>query len=127
MLKSIYYYIEKFEDFNICLIHSRLSIIDLHDRSNQPMKFKNYVLVFNGEIYNYVELKKILEKKNYKFETNSDTEVLIQAYKKWGTECVKKFDGMWSFCIYNTECESHEFFYSLIYIDFIYANFDTMS
>ena len=52
-------YIKKFEDINIYLIHSRLSIIDLNERSNQPMIFKNYILIFNGDIYNYLELKKL--------------------------------------------------------------------
>ena len=100
------YYIEKFEDFNICLIHSRLSIIDLHDRSNQPMKFKHYVLVFNGEIYNYVELKKILEKKNYKFETNSDTEVLIKLFDLYKEDFYKYLEGMWSFAIFDKKTKN---------------------
>ena len=83
------------------LYASRLKILDIEERSNQPFKFDELILIYNGEIYNYLEIKNELIGLGYKFKTNSDTEVLIQAYKKWGTECVKKFDGMWSFCIYD--------------------------
>ena len=78
------------------LYASRLKILDIEERSNQPFKFDELILIYNGEIYNYLEIKNELIGLGYKFKTNSDTEVLIQAYKKWGTECVKKFDGMWS-------------------------------
>jgi asparagine synthase (glutamine-hydrolysing) len=80
---------------------SRLSIIDLDTRSNQPFKTNDSVLIFNGEIYNYIEVKKELQKKNIRFKTNSDTEVLIRAYEYWGEKCVNYLDGMWSFCIYD--------------------------
>ena len=83
------------------LYASRLKILDIDERSDQPFKFDESILIYNGEIYNYLEIKNELIGLGYKFKTNSDTEVLIQAYKKWGTECVKKFDGMWSFCIYD--------------------------
>ncbi len=86
---------------NIALLHSRLSIIDLEQRSNQPFKIGDYVLVFNGEIYNYVELRKLLEKKGANFITESDTEVLLWSYILFGEECVKYLEGMWSFAIYN--------------------------
>ena len=62
------------------IIFNRLSILDLKRRSNQPMKYKNYILVFNGEIYNYLELRKYLEKKGITFNTTSDTEVLIKLF-----------------------------------------------
>jgi asparagine synthase (glutamine-hydrolysing) len=88
-------------NYIINLFSSRLSIIDLDTRSNQPFKTNDTVLIFNGEIYNYVELKKELQKKNVHFKTNSDTEVLIKAYECWGEECVNHIDGMWSFCIYD--------------------------
>ncbi len=86
----------------ICLLHSRLSIIDLKERSNQPFTIGNYTIIFNGEIYNYIELKKNLEKKGIKFSTSSDTEVLLQYYILHGEKCVDHFDGMWSFAIYDT-------------------------
>ena len=65
---------------SVCLIHTRLSIIDLNDRSNQPFQSNDerYTIVFNGEIYNYKELRKELETKGHKFITNGDTEVLLQ-------------------------------------------------
>ena len=88
-------------NYIINLFSSRLSIIDLDARSNQPFKTNDSILIFNGEIYNYIEIRKELQKKNVKFATNSDTEVLIKAYEHWGVECVKRFDGMWSFCIYD--------------------------
>jgi len=88
---------------------SRLSIIDIKKRSNQPYKFKNLTLVFNGEIYNYKELKILLKKKKYKFFTNSDTEVLIKSIHCWGVAAFKKFEGMWSI-VYYDELKDKTFF-----------------
>ena len=95
---------------NISLFHSRLSIIDLEDRSNQPYTFKNYHIVFNGEIYNYIEIKNDLESKGYVFETASDTEVLIKSFDFYGKNCLEKFEGMWAFVIYDEN--SNELFMS---------------
>jgi asparagine synthase (glutamine-hydrolysing) len=89
------------KNYSVNLFSSRLSIIDLDKRSNQPFHSGDYVLVFNGEIYNYLEIRKILELKKIKFKTNSDTEVLLKSYEVWGKDCVKYFDGMWSFAIYD--------------------------
>lgn len=86
---------------NINLFSSRLRIIDLDKRSNQPFKTQNLILIFNGEIYNYLEIKKFLIEKKFKFKTKSDTEVLIKSYEYWGEKCVNHFDGMWAFCIYD--------------------------
>ncbi len=86
---------------NIYLLHSRLSIIDLNSRSNQPYEFKDKVLIFNGEIYNYLEIKKELEEKNISFETSSDTEVLIKALDFYKEEAFKKLEGMWAFALYD--------------------------
>jgi len=86
---------------NVCLLHSRLSIIDLDERSNQPFTIGDCTLVFNGEIYNYVEIKKELASLGMQFRTQSDTEVLLQAYIAWGQDCVNKFEGMFSFAIYD--------------------------
>ena len=93
----------QFNNESACLnlFSSRLRIIDLDKRSNQPFKTENFVLVFNGEIYNYVEIKKFLQEKKYKFKTKSDTEVLLKSYEHWGEKCVEYFDGMWSFCIFD--------------------------
>ena len=80
-----------------------MSIIDLHPRSNQPLIIGDEVITFNGEIYNYVELKKHLLLKKINLITNSDTEILLQYYKLYGDKCVDHFEGMWSFAIYNTK------------------------
>lgn len=89
---------------NIGLGFVRLSIIDLTIAGHQPM-FSNdgrYVIVFNGEIYNYIELKQEL-KRDYNFRTNTDTEVILAAYTKWGKKCLEKLNGMWAFAILNIE------------------------
>ncbi len=89
------------EDF--CINCYRLSIIDLSSDGNQPMisMDNNFVIGFNGEIYNFSELKTVLLSKGYKFRGNSDTEVLLNSFLEWGVECVKKLRGMFSFVIYN--------------------------
>lgn len=87
---------------DVALGHNRLSIIDLSQDANQPF-FSNdgrYVLVFNGEIYNYLELRESL-KGQYSFKTKSDTEVLIAAYVQWGPSCLERFNGMFSFAIWD--------------------------
>ena len=90
------------EDLNIALGHRRLSIIDL-DKGAQPMLDGdgNLVITFNGEIYNYQELRSELIKKNYKFITDSDTEVIINSFKEWGEECVNRMRGMFAFAIWD--------------------------
>lgn len=89
---------------NFALGHRRLAIIDVSAASDQPMWYENkYAIVFNGEIYNYLEIKKDLEKLGYSFKTKSDTEVILIAYECWGFDCVKKFNGMWAFSIFDKE------------------------
>jgi len=85
--------------------HTRLSIIDLSDGGHQPMYSSNgrFVIVFNGEIYNYKELRKELESDNISFNTQSDTEVLLQAWIKWGKSCLKKLIGMFAFSVFDKE------------------------
>ena len=93
-----------FIEKNIAFGHRRLSIIDLSDNSSQPMHYnEKYVLVFNGEIYNYIEIREELISAGYAFKTTGDTEVLIAAYDKWGSDCVKKFNGMWAFALYDKQ------------------------
>ncbi len=91
-----------FENSNavVGLLHSRLSIIDLDSRSNQPFRLNGHWIIFNGEIYNYIELKQELMNKGETFSTNSDTEVLLKCYLLYGSDCVNRFEGMWSFVIY---------------------------
>jgi asparagine synthase (glutamine-hydrolysing) len=85
--------------------HLRLSIIDISSAGNQPFHYKtienSYTIVFNGEIYNYIEIKEILKIKGYTFNTQSDTEVILAAYDFWGELCVNQFNGMWAFCIFD--------------------------
>lgn len=85
----------------LSLGHRRLSVIDPEHSSNQPMGYLQgrYWIVFNGEIYNYIELKSELEELGHVFLTKSDTEVILAAYHQWGIECQNKFNGMWAFCI----------------------------
>ncbi len=89
---------------NFALGHRRLAILDLTQAGKQPMAFaEKYVVVYNGEIYNYVELKEELIRKGYCFSTRTDTEVLLAAYDKWGADCVAHFNGMWAFALYDRE------------------------
>jgi len=87
---------------NVGFAHRRLAIIDLSDGAAQPMHFLGkYTIVFNGEIYNYIELKHQLQRLGYSFKTNSDTEVILAAYDYYQDDCVQHFDGMFSFAIWN--------------------------
>jgi asparagine synthase (glutamine-hydrolysing) len=89
----------------VSLAHTRLSIVDLHERSNQPLHYshdgKAYVLVFNGEIYNYRELRHQLEASGCRFHTETDSEVITAGYALWGPDCVRRFNGMWAFAIFD--------------------------
>ncbi len=90
---------------NFAFGHRRLAILDLSDAGHQPMEYKGrygeYVITYNGEIYNYVELRNELIKEGYKFKSNTDTEVILACYDKWGEDCVNRFNGMWAFAIYD--------------------------
>ena len=104
-----------FHHHQTTLGHRRLSIIDLSESGNQPFFSydQKYAIVFNGEIYNYKELKLELQRsqhgtttKPYFFSTSTDTEVVLAAYLRWGNDCVKHFNGMFAFAVYNTETKS---------------------
>lgn len=88
---------------NVFFGHQRLKIIDLNQRSDQPMYSKNkkFLLTYNGEIFNYLNLKKKLMDEGAIFETTSDTEVLLKSYELWGKDCIEKFEGMFAFAIYD--------------------------
>ena len=90
-------------NFKVALGHRRLSIIDLSPAGHQPMcdADKRYWLTYNGEIYNYIEVREELKKLGHHFITGTDTEVIINAYKQWGEECVLRFNGMWGFVLYD--------------------------
>jgi asparagine synthase (glutamine-hydrolysing) len=89
------------------LIHRRLSVIDLNTGA-QPVfnEDKSLLVVFNGEIYNFLQLRSILESKGHIFSTNSDTEVILHGYEEWGPACSEKFQGMFAFAVYNRNDES---------------------
>jgi asparagine synthase (glutamine-hydrolysing) len=91
------------ESFSLGLVHRRLSIIDITGAGHQPMKEdeRGLVIVYNGEVYNYREIKTELEQKGCRFSSESDTEVILNAYKFWGKDCVNRFVGMWAFAIYD--------------------------
>ncbi|KAB8036809.1 asparagine synthase (glutamine-hydrolyzing) [Silvanigrella paludirubra] len=95
-------------DFNsseVFLAHFRLSILDLSDSGRQPMPCndKRFYITFNGEIYNYIEIREELKVLGYEFQSNSDTEVLLNAYKEWGKDCLLKLNGMFAFCIFDSQ------------------------
>lgn len=93
------------QEGGVTLGHRRLAILDLSDNGAQPMAYADgrYMLVFNGEIYNFIEIRKELELKGYKFKSESDSEVLLVAYIEWGADCLQKFNGMWAFAIWDRE------------------------
>lgn len=88
-------------NYDVTFAHRRLSIIDLSESGHQPMcdKQGDYWITFNGEVYNYIELREELKKKGHVFVTQTDTEVVLEAYKEWGFDCLQKFNGMFAFAL----------------------------
>jgi asparagine synthase (glutamine-hydrolysing) len=116
---------------NVGLGHRRLSIIDLSDKAGQPMSYQNgrYTIIFNGEIYNYVELREQLIKRGYQFQNNSDTEVLLALYDEKKEKCLTELDGMFAFAVWDEKeqrlfCARDRFgekpFYFAYYKDTLY-------
>jgi len=89
----------------LALGHRRLTIIDLTSLGHQPMKYKDFCIVYNGEVYNFKEIKKELLAKGYKFKSNSDTEVVLKAFISWGPDCIHKFRGFFAFAIWDKRNE----------------------
>jgi len=89
----------------LALGHRRLAILDLSSAADQPMtSFSGrYVITYNGEIYNFVELRRDLEQSGYGFRSDTDTEVILAAFERWGEECLLRFNGMWSFAIWDRQ------------------------
>lgn len=85
------------------LAHRRLAVIDVHDRSNQPMRFGDNWLLFNGAIYNFRDIQRELEALGHEFHTRSDTEVLLHALSEWGSDALPRLNGMFSFAFYNAK------------------------
>lgn len=98
------YGIESFDE-NVTLGHRRLSILDLSPNGHQPMLEESgrFAIIFNGEIFNFLEIKKELVAKGHTFKSTSDTEVLLKSYVEWGESCVLKFNGMWAFAIWDNQ------------------------
>lgn len=92
-----------FIDQDVGLAHQRLSIIDLSELGHQPMLDDELVIVFNGEIYNFQEIRKELESKGHQFKSNSDTEVILKSYREWGKKAVDRFRGMFAFAIFDKQ------------------------
>lgn len=88
-------------DNDIMMAHTRLSIIDVTAGGHQPMRDEDDVVVFNGEIYNYIELRNELKDRGHLFKTNSDTEVILKAYREWGMECWPKLNGIFAIALWN--------------------------
>ncbi|QTH63121.1 asparagine synthase (glutamine-hydrolyzing) [Psychrosphaera ytuae] len=96
------------EDKYCGLAHLRLSILDPTPAGHQPRisDSNRYVISYNGEVYNYIEIRAELEQKGYQFETGTDTEVILQAYIEWGKDCLDRFNGMFAIAIYDTETKT---------------------
>jgi asparagine synthase (glutamine-hydrolysing) len=90
-------------DADIGFGHRRLSILDLSRQGHQPMHYENLEIIYNGEVYNFQEIRNELEKENYLFESTSDTEVILKAYHKWGIKAVDRFNGMFAIAIYDKQ------------------------
>jgi asparagine synthase (glutamine-hydrolysing) len=118
----------------IGLAHRRLSIIDLSDEGRQPMANEDMTLwlVFNGEIYNYLELKEELLAAGHRFASGTDTEVILHAYEEWGRDCLHRFNGMWAFALWDARrrelfCARDRlgikpFYYTLVDGSFLFAS-----
>ena len=89
----------------LALVHRRLSILDVSALGHQPLLTpdQRYVIVFNGEVYNFKEIRQELEQKGYAFTSNSDTEVVLTAFAEWGSTCVNRFVGMWAFVVFDKQ------------------------
>ncbi len=88
---------------SVGLGHRRLAIIDLTESGRQPMSFGKLHITFNGEVYNYLEIRRELEQKGHSFRSHSDTETILHAYAEWGNSCLERFIGMFAFVIYDEE------------------------
>ncbi len=95
----------KSSEFNLGFGHQRLSIIDLSSAGAQPMSSANHRLwiVYNGEIFNFVEIREELKAQGVVFQSQSDTEVILHAYERWGKDCLERFNGMWAFAIFDRQ------------------------
>lgn len=93
------------QEGGVTLGHRRLSILDLSSAGSQPMSYAGgrYHMTFNGEVYNFIEIREELEKKGHTFRGNSDSEVVLASFSEWGEKCVERFNGMWTFAVWDNE------------------------
>jgi asparagine synthase (glutamine-hydrolysing) len=107
LIKSTYDNVSLSKSGYLALAFRRLSILDLSPLGHQPMQdeSKRYTIIFNGEVYNYIELREELLKKGYRFKSNSDTEVILNMYKEYKDDCFNKFNGMWAIAIWDSQEE----------------------
>src|SRR5690606_7586362 len=88
---------------SIFLGHRRLSIIDISSNGHQPMLYEHLAIIYNGEVYNFKDIRQDLISEGYSFDSNSDTEVILKSYHFWGIDCVERFRGMFAFAIYDSK------------------------
>lgn len=100
------YFFEQIGTVQIGLGHRRLSILDLSEHGHQPMSFNHLTMIYNGEVYNFKEIRVELEKYGYRFESDSDTEVILKAYHKWGIAAVHRFNGMFAIAIFDSQAQT---------------------
>lgn len=94
------------EDKTLWFGHRRLAIIDLSERAKQPMEYLDrYVITYNGEIYNYIEIREVLKNEGYNFKSDSDTEVILASFHHWGKDCLQQFDGMFALAIFDKKTD----------------------
>ncbi len=98
-------FIQKWNEYSLVLGHKRLSIIDLSHAGHQPMPngSKKLWITYNGELYNFKDIKKDLERHGHKFVSHCDTEVILKSYQQWGVDCLQKFNGMFAFAIWDSD------------------------
>lgn len=95
-------FLHEHNDYQIGFGHRRLSILDLSNKGKQPMQHQHLTITFNGEIYNYQEIKTELQTIGHEFKSNSDTEMILHAFAEWGEKCINKFVGMFAFALYDS-------------------------
>ena len=116
------FFIQK--DIGLFIGHKRLSIIDVTDKSNQPMQIGNETIAYNGEIYNYIEIKNRLISKGYSFDTTSDTEVIIKLFDLEGTNSFKELSGIFSISIYDVKLKKLYLVRDVVGVKPLYYHYD---
>jgi asparagine synthase (glutamine-hydrolysing) len=114
----------KYESGKVSLGHVRLSILDLSNHGHQPMSYENFVMVYNGEVYNFKEIQNELVELGYSFDSQTDSEVILKAYHKWGIKAVDKFIGMFAIAIYDKDLKTVTLIRDRVGVKPLYYYFD---